>query len=386
MGKKYLASVAEVELFEKVDGALRLFASAHTLTDSAMSFSNSMEEVRGGQGGKLYGRFGHTSGITLQMTDIIVNMNYFKALIGAELNSEGNITDMVDPIELQFASQKGTIPTSSPDPVEIGNLCGSGVVAWAYKSGCSGEGDIYPLGVNGKELTGPDDMPDGKYCVRYFVEKTSGTLARINAMFKPMELYARVSIPEFAADASAANSDGVVGHLVFNFPRYQFDGSFDLSLSMTANATIALNGTVLAVPAGDCTGKEYYGEIMEIPVEAESTSADFRVGLRDIIIDPEYLKTTDVPNIWGIYASGAKLLLNDKIAAQTALDGTFNGFKVASSGNNITLTGGKWTTAQGIQVVICDPTKNAPTGKLTKESAGVKILETATITAVDSGS
>ena len=43
MGKKYLASVAEVELFEKVDGALRLFASAHTLTDSAMSFSNSME-------------------------------------------------------------------------------------------------------------------------------------------------------------------------------------------------------------------------------------------------------------------------------------------------------------------------------------------------------
>ena len=85
MGKKYLASVAEVELFEKVDGALRLFASAHTLTDSAMSFSNSMEEVRGGQGGKLYGRFGHTSGITLQMTDIIVNMNYFKALIGAEI-------------------------------------------------------------------------------------------------------------------------------------------------------------------------------------------------------------------------------------------------------------------------------------------------------------
>ena len=386
MGKKYLASVAEVELFEKVDGALRLFASAHTLTDSAMSFSNSMEEVRGGQGGKLYGRFGHTSGITLQMTDIIVNMNYFKALIGAELNSEGNITDMVDPIALQFTSQKSTIPTSSPEPVEIGNLCGSGVAAWAYKSGCSGDGDIYPLSVNVRALEGPANMPDGEYCVRYFVKKTSGTLARINAMFKPMELYARVSIPEFAADASAANSDGVVGHLVFNFPRYQFDGSFDLSLSMTANATIALNGTVLAVPAKDCTGKEYYGEIMEIPVEAESTSADFRVGLRDIIIDPEYLKTTDVPNIWGIYASGAKLLLNDKIAAQTALDGTFNGFKVASSGNNITLTGGKWTTAQGIQVVICDPTKNAPTGKLTKESAGVKILETATITAVDSGS
>lgn len=379
MGKKYLASVAEVELFEKVDGALRLFASAHTLTDSAMSFSNSMEEVRGGQGGKLYGRFGHTSGITLQMTDIIVNMNYFKALIGAELNSDGNITDMVDPISVTFSKHTATLTEDYPEPVAIGNLCGSGVVAWAYKSGCSGEGDIYPLSADVRKLTGPDDMPDGEYCVRYFVKKTSGTLARINAMFKPMELYARVSIPEFAADASAANSDGVVGHLVFNFPRYQFDGSFDLSLSMTANATIALNGTVLAVPAKDCTGKEYYGEIMEIPVETESPSADFRFGLRDIIIDPEYLKTTDAPNIWGIYVSGAKLLLNDKIAAQTALDGTFNGFKVAETGADVTLTGGKWTKAQGIQVVICDPTKNAPTGKLTKESTGVKILETATI-------
>lgn len=379
MGKKYLASVAEVELFEKVDGALRLFASAHTLTDSAMSFSNSMEEVRGGQGGKLYGRFGHNSGITLQMTDIIVNMNYFKALIGAELNSDGDITDMVDPITVTFTNHQGTIPASSPEPVEIGNLCGSGVVAWAYKSGCSGEGDIYPLSVNAKNLTGADDMEDGEYCVRYFVKKTSGTLARINAMFKPMELYARVSIPEFAADASAANADGIVGHLIFNFPRYQFDGSFDLSLSMTANATIALNGTVLAVPAGDCAGKEYYGEIMEIPVEAESSDADFRTGLRDIIIDPEYLKTTDVPNIWGIYASGAKLLLNDKIAAQTAKDGTFNGFKVANTGANVTLTNGKWTTAQGIQVVVCDPTKDAPTGVLAKGTDGVVILETATI-------
>ena len=379
MGKKYLASVAEVELFEKVDGALRLFASAHTLTDSAMSFSNSMEEVRGGQGGKLYGRFGHTSGITLQMTDIIVNMNYFKALIGAELNSEGNITDMVDPISVTFSKHNATLTEDYPEPVAIGNLCGSGVVAWAYKSGCSGGGDIYPLSADVRKLTGPDDMADGEYCVRYFVKKTSGTLARINAMFKPMELYARVSIPEFAADASAANSDGVVGHLVFNFPRYQFDGSFDLSLSMTANATIALNGTVLAVSDKGCTGKEYYGEIMEIPVETKSSSADFRFGLRDIIIDPEYLKTTDAPNIWGIYADGAKLLLNDKIAAQAALDGTFNGFKVAATGADVTLTGGKWTKAQGIQVVICDPTKNAPTGVLTKESAGVKILETATI-------
>ena len=381
MGKKYLASVAEVELFEKVDGALRLFASAHTLTDSAMSFSNSMEEVRGGQGGKLYGRFGHTSGITLQMTDIIVNMNYFKALIGAEIVNGGNISDLVDPVTVQFTDNTANLEAGDATPVAIGNLCGSGIVAWAYKSGCDGEGDIYPLTVAGKTLTAVDNIPDGTYCVRYFAEKNAGTLAQINAMFKPMELYARVRIPEFAADASAANSDGIVGHLVFNFPRYQFDGSFDLSLSMTANATIALNGTVLAVPADNCSGKEYYGEIMEIPVETTQSTSDFRVGLRGIIIDPEYLKTTDAPNVWGIYADGAKLLSNDAIANQSAQDGSFNGFKVAATGANIPLTGGKWTTAQEIQVVVCDASKNAPTGTLSSATDGVVILETATIVA-----
>ena len=118
---------------------------------------------------------------------------------------------------------------------------------------------------------------------------------------------------------------------------------------------------------------------MEIPVETTSSTSDFRVGLRGIIIDPEYLKTTDAPNVWGIYADGAKLLSNDAIANQAAKDGSFNGFKVASSGANITLTGGKWTTAQGIQVVVCDASKNAPTGTLTSATDGVVILETATI-------
>ena len=50
MGKKYLASVANVELFAKENGKLVHWASAKTLTDSAFGFTLSMEEVRAGQG------------------------------------------------------------------------------------------------------------------------------------------------------------------------------------------------------------------------------------------------------------------------------------------------------------------------------------------------
>ena len=39
MGKRFLASVANVELFEKKNGILTHFASAKTLTDSAFGFT-----------------------------------------------------------------------------------------------------------------------------------------------------------------------------------------------------------------------------------------------------------------------------------------------------------------------------------------------------------
>ena len=45
MGKKYLASVANVELFAKENGNLVHWASAKTLTDSAFGFTLSMEET-----------------------------------------------------------------------------------------------------------------------------------------------------------------------------------------------------------------------------------------------------------------------------------------------------------------------------------------------------
>lgn len=69
--KFFLASVGNAEGFRKVNGELQHILSAKTLTDSSLSFSVSMEDVRAGQGAKLYGRFAHTSGMTISLTDAI---------------------------------------------------------------------------------------------------------------------------------------------------------------------------------------------------------------------------------------------------------------------------------------------------------------------------
>ena len=53
--KFFLASVGNAEGYAKEDGVLKRVLSARTLTESTLGFTSSMEEVRAGQGAKLYG-------------------------------------------------------------------------------------------------------------------------------------------------------------------------------------------------------------------------------------------------------------------------------------------------------------------------------------------
>lgn len=316
MGKKYLASVANVELFAKENGNLVHWASAKTLTDSAFGFTLSMEEVRAGQGGKLYGRFAHTSGMTFTMTDAMFDINYIKALLGAEMD-DVNTASVLYTEQMEVVA--GTLTkTLSKKAVEIGSLCGmKEVVAWAHTADCKGEGEDIRLPVTNNQVTFGSA---GTYCVSYFIADPTALLMKIKAKFIPMELVAYASVQEFAGDASAPLSGQPVGELIVKIPRFQLDGAFDLTLNMTSNAPIALNGTALAVSSGDCNGEDYYAEIIE-----KKTNADFRTGLKDIVYD------TETKSVFGIYNSGRIATIpNDLIAAQKDATGAeYNGFRDA---------------------------------------------------------
>ena len=315
MGKKYLASVANVELFAKENGKLVHWASAKTLTDSAFGFTLSMEEVRAGQGGKLYGRFAHTSGMTFTMTDAMFDINYIKALLGAEMDDVNTASVLYT--EQMKVDQGVLTKTLSKHAVEIGSLCGmKEVVAWAHTADCKGEGEDIRLPVT--EDNQVTFGGAGTYCVSYFIADPTALLMKIKAKFIPMELVAYASVQEFAGDASAPLSGQPVGELIVKIPRFQLDGAFDLTLNMTSNAPIALNGTALAVSSGDCNGEDYYAEIVE-----KTTNADFRTGLKDIVYD------TETKSVFGIYNSGRIATIpNDLIAAQETSDGSkYNGFR-----------------------------------------------------------
>lgn len=330
MGKKYLASVANVELFAKENGKLVHWASAKTLTDSAFGFTLSMEEVRAGQGGKLYGRFAHTSGMTFTMTDAMFDINYIRALLGSEVSLDE--TASVLHTETVDASVGELTKTLSKTAVKIGSLCGmDSIIAWAHKADCKGEGEDKELPVTNNQVTFD---AAGKYCVSYFIADPSATLMKIKAKFIPMEMVAYATVQEFAGDASAPLTGKPVGELIVKIPRFQLDGQFDLTLNMTSAASVALNGTALAVSSGDCEGDDYYAEIIEKP-----EGADWKQNLKDFVIDPEHLKKGESPVIYGIYNNGSIKFID------SASDGIV--FEPA-------LNDGKWSAAGSQKVTIGD--------------------------------
>lgn len=360
MGKRFLASVANVELFEKKDNKLTHFASAKTLTDSAFGFTLSMEEVRAGQGGKLYGRFVHTSGMTFTMTDAMFDIEYIRALLGAEKGVGGSVLH-TDTFSGGAASQ-----TLTKTAVGMGNLCGmKDIIAWGHVADCNGESEDKDFVVTKNAIDLSMYDAEDKVCVTYFVQDPSATLMKIKAKFIPAELVAIATVQEFAGDASAPESGKPAGELVIKIPRFQLDGQFDLTLNMTSAASIALNGTALAVSSGDCNGEDYYAEIIE-----KAEGADWRTNLKDFVIDPEHLKVGEAPVIFGISNNGGIFSIpNDAIQKQETTAGEKDGFSAGA------VTEGKWAPIDGDSV-----TTREVTVTIYKANGDVLKAEKATVT------
>lgn len=358
MGKKYLASVATVELFDRgVNGALTHFATATTLTDSSINFQLSMEEVRAGQGGKLFGRFGHSAGMTFQMTDAMFNLKYVQKLLGAEMGGgegEGKYGSVIE--SHKFTVPEGgatgtvTINNLPHDPVNAGTLYGMrDAVAWIKKIGTQSEEEpITAKYAGNKAFTFKGTLDAGDYCVTYFYNNTASTLMKISANFIPSEVVAVMKIQEFAGDASATQTGKPAGYLYVKIPRLQLDGQFDLALNMTSAASVSLNGTALAVADGaGCEAEQYYAEFVE-----EEIGAAWQDGLKFVAIDDNYVAQGDTPVVYGFYADGSSGVLsnNDIIAAATAAGKV--GFSTARNGGTTMLDGdGKINASTGTMYV-----------------------------------
>lgn len=325
--KKYLASVGNAQLLGKKDDQLVHIADIRTLTESTLSFSNTMEEIRAGEGAKLYGRFGHSAGLQVTLTDAMFDLNYVALQVGAEI--EGNATAFF-PDDLATVSSNTVTITKTP--AALGNACGlDHIVVWAREKGCKAGDEWYAFELTAEEATNKQfSIADSELadktslCVRYFIEKPEARQIAISGNFIPAECILLLTTKLFAGDANAPETGKAVGSITVKIPRFQLDGQFDLSMAMSSAATLSLNGTALAVEDGSCDGNGIYAEIVEVEEGSSITT-----GLKMIAIDNESVANGETIAVYGIYGDGHT----------SKLDNTALTLSATGSGNSITTAG-----------------------------------------------
>lgn len=309
MAKRFLASTGVGVLFSKTGDNMRMVAHVNTLTESTLSISSTQEEVRAGQGAKLYGRFNHDAGLTVTLTDAMFDLNYIAWQVGSELQ-RGGITMFTEQVT---AGTAGAVQLSKAVEM-MGESCGlDHYLVWYRKAGCaaSDEYDSQIVDKGATTFTIEGAAKGDEYCVSYFTKDNAANTVLVNANFVPAELVLMLTTKLFAGDANNPETGRPVGEITVKIPRFSLDGTFDLSMAMSSAATMSLNGTALAVDDGSCDNEGIYAEIVEVV-----NGAHWYDGLTALRTEfDEGVTTAELPvdtviDVYGVYRNAAPSLVD----------------------------------------------------------------------------
>ena len=297
MSMYFLAGVGNAEIFNQND---ELFATARALTDSSITIGVNAEEVRGGEGAALRGKYFHSSSFGLRMTSAMFNLEYIAANVGAKIE-EG--ADVITYKEVKTDSTKLVLPTPA---VPLGKT------VYAYAS-LVGEDNYktYPVSAEDNSITVP---VAGTYCVKYFENNIGARKIKINSNFIPDTLYVVLTCALYAGDAKSGTGTKV-GSMVIKVPRFQLNGSQELGMTMTGASTTNFEGSALAIEDG-CDGQGYYAEIIEV-----LTNARWYDNVRSIQIEDNDVEVTATgeftinPEVYAIYSNALPKKISNAIIA-----------------------------------------------------------------------
>ena len=244
----FLAGVGRALLFKGND----LIGVAKTLTESTFNFSITPEDVRGGQGNGLLGRYFHDSNMQVTLVDAMFDLQYMALSLGVNLESGGL---SVKEEELTVGVD-GTVTVSETPVAFSGSMIG-----W-YKKPADTEWSIGTF--TGSKMTVSGGSQNDAYCVKYFYINENARSITIKSQYVPAELHVVIMNDLYAGDVGSQSDATRYGRLITDIPRLQMDGNQTLSLASSSAATINLTGSALAVLSGDtCEEDPYYGTMTE---------------------------------------------------------------------------------------------------------------------------
>ncbi len=244
----YLAGVGTALLFKGND----LIGVAKTLTESTFNFAITAEDIRGGKGNGLLGRYFHDSTLTATLTDAMFDLNYIALSLGVNVESGGL---SVKEEELKVGADS-TVTTTETPVVFDGTMIG-----W-YKKPTDTDWTIGTIAGNKMTITG--GTQDAVYCVKYFYQNANAKSITIKSQYVPATLHVVVLTDLYSGKVGTQSDATRYGRLIVDIPQFQLDGSQDLSLTATSAATVSLSGQALAILDGaTCEDDPYYGTMTE---------------------------------------------------------------------------------------------------------------------------
>lgn len=244
----YLAGVGTALLFKGND----LIGVAKTLTESTFNFAITAEDIRGGKGNGLLGRYFHDSTLTAILTDAMFDLNYIALSLGVNVESGGL---SVKEEELKVGVDSTVTTTETPVAFD-GTMIG-----W-YKKPTDTDWTIGTITGNKMTITG--GAQEAVYCVKYFYQNANAKSITIKSQYVPATLHVVVLTDLYSGKVGTQSDATRYGRLIVDIPQFQLDGSQDLSLTATSAATVSLSGQALAVlNSATCEDDPYYGTMTE---------------------------------------------------------------------------------------------------------------------------
>lgn len=255
MATTFLAGVANAEIFKNND----LFATAKTLIDSSITIGVSAEDIRAGQGAKLYGKYFHTSTFDLKLSDAMFRLEYIAANVGSEITLGGDVF-----AEEAHTSGEGGKITLTREVVPM-NEGADKFIYWKKPE------DAYYTTLNlGKEAIANNEITIAgvtagqEICVKYLYTNDMARKLNVSANFTPDTVSVYLTANLYSGDATNPSTGTKVGTVTIKVPRFLLSGSQELSMSMTGASNTAFEGSALAAKGKGCENDGIYAEIIEV--------------------------------------------------------------------------------------------------------------------------
>lgn len=288
---KYIMAGVGTAMF--FDGAGNQVFKARALTDSGFNISTSKEEIRGGQSAALQGQYFHTTQFGVTLKDAIADLNYFALQVGGEIKAGGDVFRTE-----QVTAEEGNI-TVTGTPKEFGDY---GIIGWySYV----GEDTSKTITFSGKKASAAGVKAGDIVCVTYVETSDSARAFEVATAFIPAEGRLVFTMPLFNASATKkADTASQIGELIVNVPRFQFNGSVDMSTAMASAASVDISGMALQAGTSGCTGKGYYAVITEDIYDKDAFDNVYSIVVEDSDVDLEGSGTTQTLRVMALYNDG----------------------------------------------------------------------------------